>query len=220
MPPQSTPFTEARTVENPILKWLRTAELGWRYESQQAVIEKYRTDPSGVCDEREVLLLPILRQKLKELNPGVITDDDRADRIMFQLRKEPDNQEWLRWLRNEKTFQFAPEEQYQTFKLVDYEAIENNDFLATNQFWVEGPGGKRRRTDALLFLNGIPVVNAEAKTTTRDDHIEWREGAKQTGDYLRDVPQLYYSNAFCCGVNELKMQAVEPAEPAHHHHRG
>jgi hypothetical protein len=27
-PPQSTPLTEARTVENPILKWLRTPELG------------------------------------------------------------------------------------------------------------------------------------------------------------------------------------------------
>jgi type I restriction enzyme R subunit len=102
MPPQSTPFTEARTVENPILKWLRTPELGWRYEHQQAVIKNYRTDASGVCDEREVLLLPILRRKLKELNPGVITDDDRADRIIFQLRAEKDNQEWLRWLRNEK----------------------------------------------------------------------------------------------------------------------
>lgn len=104
MPPPSMPFTEARTVENPILKWLRTPELGWRYENQQAVIKKYRTDANGVYDEREVLLLPLLRQKLKELNPGVITDDDRADRIIFQLRKETDNQEWLRWLRNEKTF--------------------------------------------------------------------------------------------------------------------
>ena len=43
MPPNSTPFTEARTVENPILKWLRTPELGWRYEHQQAVI-KIRQD--------------------------------------------------------------------------------------------------------------------------------------------------------------------------------
>jgi type I restriction enzyme R subunit len=216
MPPQSTPFTESRTVENPILKWLRTPELGWRYENQQQVIKKYRTDPvTGVHDEREVLLLPLLRQKLKELNPGVITDDDRADRIIFQLRKETDNQEWLRWLRNERTFQFAPDESYQPIKLIDYQDIERNDRLATNQFWVEGLGGRRRRTDALLFINGIPIVNAEAKTTTRDDHIEWREGAKQTGDYLRDVPQLYYSNAFCCGVNELKMFYGIPGVPFH-----
>jgi len=176
MPPQSTPFTEARTVENPILKWLRTPELGWRYEDQQHVTKKYRTDPvTGVYDEREVLLLPLLRQKLKELNPGVITGDDRAERIIFQLRKEADNQEWLHWLRNERTFQFAPDEPYQPIKLIDYGDLKNNDWLVTNQFWVEGPGGKRRRTDALLFINGVPIVNAEAKTTTRDDHIEWRE---------------------------------------------
>ena len=206
MPPQSKPFTEARTVENPILKWLHSPELGWRYENQTQVIKKYRTDDvTGVYDEREVLLLPLLRKKLKELNPNVITDDDRADRIIFQLRKETDNQEWLRWLRNEKTFEFAQDEKSQPIKLIDYDDIGNNDFLATNQFWVEGANGRRRRTDALLFINGIPIVNAEAKTTTRDDHVEWREGAKQTGDYLRDVPQLYYSNAFCCGINELKM---------------
>jgi len=214
MPPQSTPFTEARTVENPILKWLRTPELGWRYENQQQVIKKYRTDPAtGVYDEREVLLLPILRQKLKELNPKFITDDDRADRIVFQLRKETDNQEWLHWMRNEKTFQFASDEPYQPITVIDYTNIENNDWLVTNQFWVEGRN--RRRTDALLFINGIPVVNPEAKTTTRDDHIEWREGAKQTGDYLRDVPQLYYSNAFCCGINELKMFYGVPGVPFH-----
>jgi type I restriction enzyme, R subunit len=96
MAPQSAPFTEGRTVENPILKWLRTPELGWRYENQQTVARKYRTDSIGLCDEREVLLVPLLRRKLRELNPGVITDDDRADRIIFQLRKETDNQEWLR----------------------------------------------------------------------------------------------------------------------------
>jgi len=35
MPPQSIPFTEARTVENPILERLRTLELGWRNYDQK-----------------------------------------------------------------------------------------------------------------------------------------------------------------------------------------
>lgn len=133
MPPQSTPSAEVRGVVHPILEWLRTPELGWRYEHQQAVTKQYGTNANGVCDEREVLLLPFLRRELKELNPGVITDRDRAKRIIFQLQAEKDNQEWLRWLRNEKTFQSAPEEQYQPIKLVDYDDIENIDFLATNQ---------------------------------------------------------------------------------------
>lgn len=202
-------FCEATTVENPILKWLVAPALDWRYERPAVVAEKYRTD------EREVLLLPILRNKLKELNPEVITTDERAEMIVSRLRALRDNAEWISWLRNEKTFQFAPDEKAQTVRLVDYDDLDANDFLATHQFWVEGPGGKRCRTDVLLFLNGIPIVNAEAKTTTRDDHIEWREGASQTSRYLREVPQLYYSNAFCCAVNELKMFYGIPGVPFH-----
>ena len=67
-------------------------------------------------NEIEVLLLPILRRKLKELNPHIITDDERADQIILKLRAERDNQEWLAWMRNEKTHQFAPDEKYQQVK--------------------------------------------------------------------------------------------------------
>ena len=69
------PWNEENTVEHPIIAWLKTPELGWRFENQAEVSEQYRTD------EVEVLLLPILRQKLKDLNPGVITDDVRAEAI-------------------------------------------------------------------------------------------------------------------------------------------
>lgn len=48
-------WNEENTVEHPIIEWLVTPELGWRFENQAAVNERYRTD------EVEVLLLPILR---------------------------------------------------------------------------------------------------------------------------------------------------------------
>jgi len=201
-------FSEAKTVERPILKWLTSPELDWRFESQASVEKHYREN------EIEVLLLPILRQKLKDLNPDVITDDSRADQILLKLRSVRDNAEWLAWMRNEKTHQFAPDEQYQPITIVEYDDSERNDFLATNQFWVEGRN--RRRTDILLFINGIPVVNIEAKTTTRQiEKYDWREGAKQTGDYSWDVPQLYYSNAFSCGVNEHRMCYGVPGAKFH-----
>src|SRR5258708_180928 len=103
-----TPFprvelpNEARTVENPVVDWLQSEELGWRYENAKAVAREYRlrrTDDT--VDEREVLLLPILKERLIALNPAVITDEDRADRVVSRLRVVRDNQEWLRWLRNE-----------------------------------------------------------------------------------------------------------------------
>src|SRR5262245_8630370 len=195
--------TEARTVETPILDWLQSPELGWRYEDARAVAREYRARRTdGAVDEREVLLLPILKERLIALNPGVITDDERADRVITRLRAERDNQEWLRWLRGEQTMTFDVGETAQNIRLIDFNDIEANDFLATSQFRVEGPKDNIR-TDVLLFVNGIPLVNIEAKTTGRDWHLDWTEGAKQCRRYAIEAPQLYYSNAFCCGVNEF-----------------
>jgi type I restriction enzyme R subunit len=214
-------FSEATTVEDPILDWLQTPELGWHFEDRRTVETGYRArHANGAVDEHEVLLLPVLKQKLLELNPGVITDDDRADRILTVLRGLRDNQEWIAWLRNEKTFKFAPDEPARNIRLVDYDddPLNNNDFLATSQFRVEG-SQDNIRTDILLFINGIPLVNIEAKTTGRDWHVDWTEGARQTGRYLLEAPQLYYSNIFCAGVNELVFKYGIPGTKFHTWHQ-
>jgi len=146
----SGPWNEENAVEHPILDWLQTLELGWRYETRTEVSDRYRTD------EVEVLLLPILRQKLKELNPGVITDDARADAILTKLRAIRDNAEWISWLRNEQTYSFSADETARQINVIGYGDLGANDFLCTNQFWVDG-GDHRIRTDVLLFVNGIPL---------------------------------------------------------------
>jgi type I restriction enzyme R subunit len=208
MPPP-TLWNEENTVEHPIIEWLLTPELGWRFKDQAAVNRLYRSD------EVEVLLLPILRQKLKDVNPGVVTDDVRADAILTKLRGIRDNAEWIKWMRNEKTYKFSADENAQQINLIDYDDLENNDFLSTNQFWVDG-GEHRIRTDVLLFVNGIPLVNIEAKTTARNWHVDWTEGALQCGRYLREAPQLYHSNVFCVGVNEITLRYGVPGVKFHH----
>jgi len=209
---------EARTVENPILDWLQSPELGWRYEDAKAVAREYRARRSDTTvDEREVLLLPILKERLIALNPGAVSDDERAERVISRLRAERDNQEWLRWLRGEHSMSFAVGETAQNIHLIDFDDVNANDFLATNQFRVEGPKDNIR-TDVLLFVNGIPIVNIEAKTTGRDWHIDWTEGAKQCRRYSEEAPQLYYSNAFCGAVNELVFRYGIPGTKFHTWH--
>jgi type I restriction enzyme R subunit len=202
-------WNEENTVEHPIIEWLVTPELGWRFENQAAVIEHYRSD------EVEVLLLPILRQTLKDLNPGVITDDARAEVIVTKLRGIRDNAEWIKWMRNEENYKFSADENAQPIRLMDYDDLGNNDFLTTNQFWVDG-GDHRIRTDVLLFVNGIPLMNIEAKTTARDWHNDWTEGARQCGRYLRQAGQLYHSNVFCVAVNEITLRYGVPGVKFHH----
>lgn len=199
-------FNEDTTVEKEIIETLQLPELSWRYQNRDSVSQKYR--PTN--KESEVLLIPILRQKLKALNPHVITNDERVNMVIDKLQRLTDNQEWLKWLRNEKTEKFAADEKYETITLIDYDddPLNNNDFLVTNQFRIEG--NNPRRPDIILFINGIPVVDIEAKTSSRGK-VDWQEGVKQIReDYVTDIPQLYYSNAFCIAVNETRMKYGVP----------
>jgi type I restriction enzyme, R subunit len=53
-----------------------------------------------------------------------------------------------------------------TVQFVDWELPERNDFLVVNQFRVDEPGGQGHKwiaPDAVLFVNGIPLVVVEAK---------------------------------------------------------
>lgn len=195
-------FTEYKTVEKEILDGLQTTELGWRYVGGSVVTATYRGG-----DEQEMLLIPILRSKLRELNPDFIVDDERADLVIQRLRMLNDNHEWLAWIRGEKTMSFATGEHEATIRLIDFDDVKGNDFLCTSQLWIQGVA--RRRPDILLYVNGIPVVDIEAKTAARG-HIDWAEGAKQCARYDSEIGQLYASNCFCVGVNELRMKYGVP----------
>ena len=195
-------FTEYKTVEKEILDTLRSKALGWRYMHGNDLTEQYRGG-----DEQEMLLLPVLREKLKALNPKVLVDDERTTMVITRLRALRDNQEWISWLRGEQTMKFGPDENAANITLIDFDEPANNDFLASNQVWIQGI--ERRKPDILLYINGIPVVDIEAKTAARG-HADWAEGAKQCDRYDREIPQLYASNCFCVGVNELRMKYGVP----------
>lgn len=53
----------------------------------------------------------------------------------------------------------------QSVKFIDFENRQNNDFLVINQFKVELSSGRGHIIpDAVLFVNGIPLVAAEFKS--------------------------------------------------------
>jgi hypothetical protein len=87
---------------------------------------------------------------------GSITSDQRADLVITRLRMLRDNREWVSWLRGEQTMSFAVGENAYNIKLIDFIDPEANDYLCTNQAWMQGV--ERRRPDILPFLNGIPML--------------------------------------------------------------
>lgn len=195
-----TLFNEETTVEREIIEHLKAAKLGWTWRSRD-YLKKYRPD------EREVLLLPLLREKLKALNPAVLTDDSRVDAIVTKLLACRDNQQWLAWLKDGVNYKFDAAENAQDVRLIDYENLDANDWWVTNQFSIDGRS--TRRPDIVLLINGIPVIVIEAKTASRSKP-DWREGAKQLGMYAEEIDQLFYTNAYGVGVNETRMMYGVP----------
>ncbi len=51
--------------------------------------------------------------------------------------------------------------------VVDFANPENNDWAAVNQFTVR-EGSDVRRTDILLFLNGLPIACIELKNAVEE----------------------------------------------------
>lgn len=195
-----TLFNEETTVEREIIEHLKATKLGWTWRSREQ-LSAYRPD------EREVVLLPLLREKLKALNPRALTDDARVNAIITKLRGCRDNQQWLAWLKNGVNYQFDAAENAQDVRLIDYDNLDANDWWVTNQFPVEGHSP--RRPDIVLLINGIPIIVIEAKTASRSKP-DWREGAKQLGMYAEEIDQLFYTNAYGVGVNETRMMYGVP----------
>ena len=66
-----------------------------------------------------------------------------------------------------------------SFKFIDFENLQNNDFYVTEEFEVsrvsQSDAQKHRRSDLVLFINGIPIVVIELKKSS----VSFENGIKQ-----------------------------------------
>ncbi len=79
---------------------------------------------------------------------------------------------------------------------------DGNIYKLVNQF--EIIGSELRIPDAILFINGLPLVVFEFKSAIREDATIHDAYVQLTIRYKRDIPELFKYNAFCVisdGVN-------------------
>lgn len=79
-------------------------------------------------------------------------------------------------------------------QLFDFEHPENNIFKVCNQVVIKG--NQKRIPDTIIYINGIPVVVWEFKSTTREDATIYDAFTQITTRYTRDIPELFKYNAF------------------------
>jgi len=65
---------------------------------------------------------------------------------------------------------------------------KNNEFIITKQVNYDGREGIR--TDIILYVNGIPLVDIECKNPI-DPSVSWYDAYRQIKDYEGTVPELY-----------------------------
>jgi type I restriction enzyme R subunit len=97
----------------------------------------------------------------------------------------------------------AGEEHHDHARLVDFDEIGKNEFLAVNQLTII-VGEKNRRPDVLLYVNGLPLGQIECKAPGLDDPAQ--QAVNQVAHYAETIPQLY-RYAEIVGVTDL-MRAV------------
>ena len=86
--------------------------------------------------------------------------------------------------------------------LIDYETITNNSFKVVNQLEIKGR--EKRIPDLIIYINGMPLVVIELKSSIRQDTTIYDAYLQLTNRYKRDIENLFKYNAFLVisdGVN-------------------
>jgi len=187
-------ISEKRDVQNRVINYLRS--IGWELLPADDAF-KLRSH-----DIKEAFLTPIVKEKFKELNRGIITDrnvDDVIRRIKLLPANLRGNEEFLRYLRSQKTVYVEKEKRERNIRLIDYENPENNHFCIVEYFWFEDRD--RRQADGILFINGFPIGIVENKSPTIEEPEE--EAFGQIKLYTDRIPELIKYTQFyvtCDGI--------------------
>ena len=184
-------------VEDAALEWL--SEFGY------AVLHGLDISPDrpahlSASVTNQVLLIARFREALERLNPHLPTETLEEVLRKVQQMETPslveENRRLHRYLIEGIPVEVAREDGSiggNVARLIDFADVENNDWLAVNQYTVV-EHGHNRRPDIVLFVNGLPLAVLELKNP--GDENATLEGAfNQLQTYKDQVPSLFRTNA-------------------------
>lgn len=163
----------------------------------------------SIADTREsineVILEDRLRQSLLKINPWL--RDNTLEKV---VRKLKNIQASTLMEANQIVFDFitkkdsitekpTPEAKPQPVFIIDYENIENNDFLIVNQMKYNGIH-KNSIPDIVVYINGLPLAIIEAKSPK----VSITDAISDLSYYQENSQKLFYYNQICVGINKGK----------------
>ena len=156
--------------------------------------EMERTDFSKVLLEEDVI------QAIETINNGIKSEQiQEALRLIRNLDHNNtilNNKQFTKYLLEgiPVPIQENGETTYKTVKILDLDNIQNNTFKAVNQYTIIEHSEKR--PDIIIFINGMPLVVIELKSTIRED-VKLIDAYHQSKGYQEvHIPTLFYYNQF------------------------
>lgn len=213
-------LSELKGVEKPVTEWL--SKMGWTFKSNDDLKVYSRPFSNPVLES-------ILIEQTAQINNITPAVAKLAVEQLLQNLNNPipilGNEAFLDKLASHVTISVEGDDIDVHF--IDFEDIWNNDFIVTNQYWVQGY--KMVKTDIVLLVNGIPIIPIEAKQRARKG-TNWLEGVAQFSTYDQRADKLFMCHAFgvaCNGriakygipgasssyFNEWKSNLIDTAQP-------
>lgn len=184
------------TVELAALEYF--AELGYH------TLQGPDLAPGETAAERdsyeEVFLWGRLRDAIRLLNPGV--DTEVVSEAIQRLRRSESQSATDENFRIHKLITEGVPVEYReddgilrtrTIRLIDFDNPRQNDWVALNQFTIL-EGGKNRRPDVLVFVNGLPLALLELKNPAAEN-ASLKSAWNQVQTYRQDIPSVFLANA-------------------------
>ena len=188
-----THFTES-TIEETALEWLK--DMGY------TIVFGNDIAPDEPAAEREnygeVILSGRLKDALRRINPSVPAE---ALEDAFRKVTRPsspslvgNNRSFHKMLADGIEVEYRHEGRIKGNKvwLVDFEDLDNNDWLAVSQFTVV-ENHINRRPDVVIFVNGLPLAVIELKNAADEKATIW-SAFKQLQTYKNEITPLFVYN--------------------------
>lgn len=200
------PITEDK-IEYLAIEQLQS--LDWEYIHGSVI------SPEGEKPEREnyeqIILTDRLRRAVSVINPHIPKEaQEQAVQKILRIYS-PDllhnNETFHEYLVEKVKIPYQQDGFESSFEvaLIDFDNIENNQFLIVNQYTII-ENNVNKRPDILLFVNGIPLVVIELKNAA-DENATIDSAFNQIQTYKALIPGLFTYNAICIISDGLECKA-------------
>jgi type I restriction enzyme R subunit len=178
------------------------------------VLECHTEDPEDLNDgsnrakKSDVILVDRVREAAIRLNPSIPAKaiEDALESLLDRRKAMTlvaANQEIYHLLRDGFPVEFdnaKGQPQKERVHLINFNAPDQNQYLAVTQLWIKGERGFRR-PDVLLYVNGLPLVFIELKNSNVKLKTAFSDNLT---NYKRELPQLFLTNVLCVLSNAIE----------------